>query len=101
MTFDETKLAVLLYGFEKMIRRTAKKHPSFKERLKEKNFTAQLKVKDNSVGRYFRFNAGRVSSKRGTIPNPDVCMTFNSAALAVRLLGPWRDPLDLINVLTQ
>jgi len=99
MTFHDTKLSVLFYGLEKILKRTAKRYPSFKERLKEKNFTAQLKIKDNSVGRYFTFSAGKVASKGGIHPNPDICMTFTSAASAVRLLVPWRNQLDMINAM--
>ena len=50
---NELKVSLLLTGLEKMMKRTKRKYPAFRDRLKEKNFTAQIKIKDNSMGRYF------------------------------------------------
>ena len=71
-----------------MIKFMAKRHPTYKARLKEKNFTAQIKVQDNSQGRYFTFKDGEVTSKRGIHPSPDLSMAFRSAALGVKLFMP-------------
>ena len=92
-------LSIILLGFKLLLRQTAIMHPSFKNRLKEKNFTAQIKVKDNSIGRYFTFSDGKIISKRGIHSNPDICMTFTSAHLAVKLLMPPRDQLSMINAM--
>jgi len=92
-------LSITLFGLKLVLRQTAIMHPSFKNRLKEKNFTAQIKVKDNSVGRYFTFSDGKIISKRGIHSNPDICMTFTSAHLAVKLLIPPRDQLSMINAM--
>ena len=78
---------------------TAVRHPSFKNRLKEKNFTAQIKVKDNSQGRYFTFKDGKVSSKSGIHSSPDICMTFRSPHLAAKLLRPPHDQLSMISAM--
>ena len=82
-----------------MLKYTAWKYPTFKKRFKENNFTAQIKVSDNSVGRYFTFQNGKITSKRGIHSSPDVCMTFSSAALAVKLLIPPINHLDRINAM--
>jgi trimethylamine-N-oxide reductase (cytochrome c) len=74
-------------------------YPLFKSRLKEKDFTAQIKIQDNSVGRYFTFINGKVISKKGILPNPDVCLTFRSALLAAQILMPSRDQLVMINAM--
>ena len=78
--------SIILLVFTYMLRRTARRHPSFKARLKEKKFTAQIKLQDNSVGRYFTFRDGRIISKKGIHPRPDLTMTFRSADIAVKLL---------------
>jgi molybdopterin guanine dinucleotide-containing S/N-oxide reductase-like protein len=93
------KLSAILFGLFLMLKRAAKKHPSFKARLKEKNFTAQIKIKDNSEGRYFTFAGGAIASQKGIHPNPDVLMTFSSAALALELLAFSRDQLKQINAM--
>jgi trimethylamine-N-oxide reductase (cytochrome c) len=99
MTFKQMQFAAILFGLEKAIKRTAKKYPAFKDRLAEKNFTAQIKIVDDSAGRYFTFDRGKVSSRRGLHPNPDICMMFKDAELAVKLLMPPRDHLAMINAM--
>ncbi len=99
MTFKQMQFATLLFGLGKVINRTAKKHPVFKARLAEKNFTAQIKIIDDSVGRYFTFDRGKVVSGRGLHDNPDICMLFKDAELAVKLLMPPRDHLAMINAM--
>ena len=44
------KFAAILFGLLQLLRFTAWRHPEFRKRLKEKNFTAQLRTKDGSVG---------------------------------------------------
>jgi molybdopterin guanine dinucleotide-containing S/N-oxide reductase-like protein len=99
MKFKQLQFSTLLFGLEKMIKRTARKHPVFAERLKEKNLTAQIKIVDDSAGRYFVFKNGRVRSKAGIHPHPDICMTFVNAAVAVELLMPPRDQLAMIHAM--
>ena len=99
MTFKQMQFATILFGLEKVIHRTAKKYPAFKARLAEKNFTAQIKIIDDSVGRYFTFDRGKVSSRRGLHANPDICMMFKDAELAVKLLLPPRNHLAMINAM--
>ncbi len=93
------KLSVILYGLYQLLNRTARKHPLFRERLKEEDLTAQIKVRDDSEGRYFTFLGGKVTSKRGIHPSPDVCMSFLDAELAVKLLLPTRKQQDMIHAM--
>ncbi|MBW1997258.1 MAG: molybdopterin-dependent oxidoreductase [Deltaproteobacteria bacterium] len=99
MAFEKTQFSLILYGIEKMLKRAAKKHPFFKERLKEKNFTAQIKIKDGSAGRHFTFKNGKVTSRSGIHPNPDITVIFRNAVLAAKLMKPGRDQLDQINAM--
>ncbi|MBW1771922.1 MAG: molybdopterin-dependent oxidoreductase [Deltaproteobacteria bacterium] len=97
MAFEKTQFAVMLFGLEKLLKRTARKYPHFADRLREKNFSAQIKLMDNSQGRYFVFENGNVRSKAGLHENPDMVMSFRSAELAVKLMKPNRRQLDLIS----
>jgi molybdopterin guanine dinucleotide-containing S/N-oxide reductase-like protein len=92
-------LSMIFLGIKLVIEWTAMTHPSFKNRLKEKNFTAQMKVKDNSVGRYFIFTDGKMISKSGIHSNPDVSVIFGDAPLGVEFLIPPRDQLSTINAM--
>ncbi len=88
---------IILFGLDKMLRYTASKYPAFRERLGERNFTAQIMAKDEEIGRTFTFSHGRVSSKAGLHGKPDMVLAFKDARLAARLLRPPINWLDQIN----
>ena len=73
--------------------------PAFRRRLKEKNFTAQIKVRGDGFGRTYRFHNGRVSSERKTIPNAHMSMVFRDTASAVQLMTASTDFLKQINAM--
>ena len=93
------RFKITLYATKLLINYTAWRYPSFKNRLREKNFTAQIKIADNSVGRYYTFSSGKIVSKGGIHPNPDVCMGFNDVGLGNRLLVPWRNQLEQMDAM--
>ena len=88
MVFRKALFAIILLGLEWIMKFTAWRHPAYRDRLTEKNFVAQIKTQDNSQGRHFIFKEGNVASKRGIHSNPDLCLTFRSANLGVKLLMP-------------
>lgn len=61
-TLANMVFSMLLLGLKLMLGLTAARYPFFKNRLKEKNLTAQIKLKDNSRGRYFTLKDGRITS---------------------------------------
>jgi len=93
------KLSLILLGLSILIKYTAWRYSAFRDRLKEKNLTAQIKTWDDSVGRYYVFQDGKVTSKAGIHGNPDICMSFKTAELAADLLMPPINWLDQINAL--
>ncbi|UWG99120.1 molybdopterin-dependent oxidoreductase [Dehalobacter sp. DCM] len=97
MALKETQFGVLLFGLEKLLNLTAKKYPAFANRLKEKNMTVQIKLRDNSQGRYYVFRGGQVTSKSGIHPSPDVSMAFDNVALANRMMKLNRDMLEFVS----
>jgi trimethylamine-N-oxide reductase (cytochrome c) len=84
-------LRVILRGLFDLFRARALVDAGFRARIAEKNCIAQIRTKDGSVGRYFVFSAGRVRSKAGLHPKPDVVLGFESAQLGARLMTP---PID-------
>ena len=96
MGLAKVQLSVTLLGLEKLLRFTAKRHPDFAARLSEKNFSALIKLRDDSQGRCFRFANGKVTSISGIHP-AQVVMAFQSAELAARLLKPDRQQLDFLH----
>jgi molybdopterin guanine dinucleotide-containing S/N-oxide reductase-like protein len=81
----------------RLIRWRARRRPDFGARLAEHDLTAQLRLADGSLGRYFVFTNGRVSSQAGLHPHPDVVMSFRDAAVAARILRARRNRLELLN----
>lgn len=99
MNYYDLKFRFLLYMIVILLKRTARKHPVFRDYLKKKNLTAQIKVMDNSVGRYFTFENGQIKSRGEIHPDPDVGMAFSDSKLACRLLMPSRKPLELVDAM--
>jgi molybdopterin guanine dinucleotide-containing S/N-oxide reductase-like protein len=99
MKLSDITFRTILFGLVQLLRHTARRHPAFKERLAEKNFTAQIKVKDNSIGRYITFRNGKIISKSGIHPDPDVVMTYDNSEVASRLMVPNRDQQEQIDAI--
>ena len=95
------ELKDILAGLYQALEGTAKKYPEFKKRLKEKDFTAQFKVRDNSVGRYFTFKGGKIESKAGIRAKAEVTTVFGSVELAIKILTDPDDQLTKINAIKR
>jgi molybdopterin guanine dinucleotide-containing S/N-oxide reductase-like protein len=93
------KFRTLLFGAAQMMKLTASRQAEFREHLKKKNLTAQIKLLDNSAGRYFTFTSGRIISRGGIHPHPDICMGFSDAGLGARLLVPWRNQQEQMDAM--
>ncbi|MCX8022705.1 MAG: molybdopterin-dependent oxidoreductase [Syntrophorhabdaceae bacterium] len=91
--------AIVLYALQLKLNKTAREHDDFKKRLKEKDIVVQIKLKDNSCGRYYSIRDGVVSSKKGIHEKPDVAILFENAVVALDVLLPPRDYLATINAM--
>ena len=93
------KFSLILFGMRLLFWFTALRYPAFRERLKEKDMTAQLRTLDGRAGRWFTFKGGRVSSGAGLHASPDVTLTFKTAEIAAQLLMPPINQLQQINAM--
>jgi trimethylamine-N-oxide reductase (cytochrome c) len=93
------RFSLLLFGLAQVIRLQARRYPEFAARLKEKNFTAQIKTMDGSVGRSYIFRDGKLSSRRGIHPAPDMWIAFSTAEYGARLMTPPIDHLEQIEAI--
>ena len=59
------KFSLLLWGLQFLLKRTAKKSPEFKNKLKEKNYTVLIKTEDGKRGRSYTFKDGEIISRTG------------------------------------
>jgi len=80
------KFSLMLFLLFLKLRSTARKYPSFKERLVEKDFTLQIKTRDDSLGRYYIFNDGEVFTGKGIHTHPDVTLVWASADIGFRIM---------------
>jgi molybdopterin guanine dinucleotide-containing S/N-oxide reductase-like protein len=102
----------LLWCLFVALRVHASRSPLMRALMAEKDFTAQIMVKDGTRGRWYRFTAGRMVSQAGVHPNPEVVIRFKTAALGVRLLvhlasgmfhfaypllRPFLEPMGVVN----
>jgi hypothetical protein len=97
MPISTVAFPVILFGLAQILKIAGRRHPAFRSRLKEQNLIAQIKSRDEEIGRWFRFADGKVTSRRGIHAKPDVTIAFKTAALAVELLTPPINWLDQIN----
>ena len=91
------KFSFLLWGLVQALKVTAWLYPAFAARLRERNITAQFKLQDNSAGRWIKFENGKIKSKGGIHPNPDLSIFFQNQAVAVEFLTPPFDHLVRID----
>ena len=82
--------SIVLHGLKTHLDKAANKHPSFRKRLREKNFTVQIKLQDNSCGRYYTLKDGVITSKGDIHATPDVTIFIANAKVALDLLLPPR-----------
>jgi len=95
--FAATRFQLILFSLAQLLRYTAWRHPVFRARLKERNLVAQIRARDEEIGRWFAIRDGRVASGAGARPDADVTLAFKNAALGVSLLMPPINWLDQIN----
>lgn len=91
--------ASMLMGISIMVKAKRLLVPSFRRRLDEKHFTAQIKVRGNAIGRTFIFRNGKFSSLDGVGPEADICMIFRDTASAVQLMAASTNYLKQINAM--
>ncbi len=96
---DRAIFSIVLFALSVKLKITAWRHSSYKSRIREKSLVGQIKLKDDSRGRYFVFQNGKVISKNGIHGNPDVVLMFRSPGLGVEIMIPPWDYLDMINAM--
>ena len=83
-------LKTILFALPKVLDLTARRFPAYRERLKEHNLVAWIGLMDQSMGRTIEFRNGRIRSRAGKHPRPDVRMAFKDVATALKFLSPAR-----------
>ena len=57
-------LRAILFALPKVLELTARRHPAYRARLKERDVVAWIGLKDRSIGRIIEFRSGKVMSRQ-------------------------------------
>ncbi len=97
MQFSVLRFQVTLWVLALLLKVVAWWYPAFRDRLKERNLVAQIKARDEEVGRWYAIRDGRLTSGSALRADADVTLAFKTAALGAELLTPPINWLDQIN----
>ena len=61
MALARIKLPIILFGAAQLLKRAARRHPTFQARLKEHDFVAQVVTRYEQIGRWIEFKGGNVT----------------------------------------
>ena len=89
-------LSAVLAALHALMRYSAWRDPAYRAQLAERDFVGQIRTRDGRNGRWFEFKAGGVRSGAGMHPNPGVTLSYESAAVALKLMLPPIDWLEQI-----
>ena len=88
LAFKKQIFSFMLTGLDILMKWAAFRHAAFRKHLKGKTLIAQLKLQDNSVGRIYKFDNGKIDSKKGFHPDPDIVLFFRDAGIALKMIKP-------------
>ncbi|CAG4882747.1 Pyrogallol hydroxytransferase large subunit [Georgfuchsia toluolica] len=90
-------LKTILFAIPHVLRRTANKYPEFQKEMRRYNCTVQIKLQDGSLGRYYTFSNGKVTTGAGLHAKPDVILQFRDIPIALTFLKPPMNYGDIIH----
>ena len=77
----------ILFGLRILLFWQSIRFKEFRSHLAEKNFTAQIKSKDNRIGRWFKFENGKIISSSGINNKAEVVLAFKNSKIACQLIN--------------
>ena len=83
MMFTNAKLSLILFALTLLLRYARWRYPQFAVRLKERDLVAQIKARDEGIGRWIEIRGGKIRSGAGRHPKPDIALAFKDALLTV------------------
>jgi len=76
MMFSRLKFSIILFALTVMLKFTARRHPAFAAQLKQRNLVAQIKARDEGIGRWISIRDGKIRSSRGMHAKPEATLWF-------------------------
>jgi hypothetical protein len=93
-------LTGILYSLTRVLQLSATMYPAVRKRMAQRNIVAQIRLKDNSIARYYIFRDGKVRSGVGLHPNPDA-LVFLDLATALTFLKPPQRQSEITHAAKQ
>lgn len=90
-------LRTILFALPSVLNHTARRFPAFRTRLGQRSLTVRIGLQDGSICRTLEFRGGKVRSRAGNHPRPDLRMLFKDVATALKFLMPNPDQGEIIH----
>ena len=90
-------MRTILFVLPKMLEFTARRHPAFRERLKQHDVTAWFGLMDESIGATIAIRGGKVFAQAGSRAEADVALVFQDVYTALVFLMPGPDQGEIIH----
>lgn len=97
MSVQNIALKAILFALPQALRFSAKRHAVQAEAMKRHDSVVQIQLKDGSIGRWYAFSSGRITTGAGVRGDVDVRILFKDVATAVRLLTPPVDRAEAVH----
>lgn len=81
------KFSLLLFVLNMIFKRTAKKHESFRTKLKEKDYTMVIRTEDGKRGRFFIFRGGEIISGKGDKAGAEISLIWRDAETGFKVMS--------------
>ncbi|MGO9432320.1 molybdopterin-dependent oxidoreductase [Rhodoblastus sp.] len=90
-------MRTILFVLPRMLEFTARRHPVFRDRLKQHDVTAWFGLKDESIGATIAIRGGKVFAQAGSRAEADVALVFQDVYTALVFLMPGPDQGEIIH----
>ena len=94
----QAKLKIILFAITHVLRGAIKKHSVVRKHVGQRRVVVQIKLKDDSIGRYYEISNSGVKSTAGVTPQPDVLMLFKDLDTALTFLNPNVSQAEIIQI---
>lgn len=78
------KFSILLYGFDILLRFTSWKYESFRNLVRDFDFSMVIRTADGKKARRYSSAGGKISSNKGNSPAPDFSLVWKDAGSGYR-----------------
>ena len=76
----EKKVKAILFGLAYGLKLKIRKNEMFRDLVSREDFTAQIKLMNGGIGRWYRFKGGKVTSQAGIETSADFTIGVKSLA---------------------